>query len=124
MLLALYTIFVLGGGGAFGPMLYISDAMDNTKTVIVDKDRRKEVNTSLKEMKGRASDYNKAVQGVLKGLNPDGNSHDVTTEELEAFWSDVFELNSQFSSDFVEMRFGLRDQLSRDEWEGIFPAEG
>ena len=42
MLIALYTIVILGGGGTFCPMVFIDEALDNTKTAIVDDDRRKE----------------------------------------------------------------------------------
>lgn len=123
MLIALYTIFVLGGGGSFGPMIFIDQAMDNTKTVIVDKDRQKEVTASLKAMKSRAKDYSSDMKKNIKGLSPTSNPHEENAAELEAFWAEVFELNAQYSNDIIDMRFELRDQLSREEWEGMFPAK-
>lgn len=123
MLLALYTIFVLGGGSAFGPMLFIDDAMDNTKTVIVSKDRQKEVNATLKSMQQRSKEYTSAVKDTLKGLSADSNPHEANAADIDAFWKDVFELNTQFSNDFLDKRFELREQLDRDEWEAIFPVQ-
>ena len=123
MLVALFTIFFLGGGSPFGPMLFIDDAMKNTKTVIVDKDQQKEVKASLKAIKKRAKQYNSDVKKNLKALTAEDNAHEVSPEAIEAFWTEVFELNDQFSQDFLEMRFALRDQVSREEWAGIFPSD-
>ena len=108
MLLALYTIFVLGGGGAFGPMLFIDDAIDRTKTVIVAKERQKEITATLKSMNKRSKEYTSAVKKTIKGLDADSNPHETSAPDIEASWMEVFELNSQFSSDFVDMRFELR----------------
>ena len=123
MLIALFTIFVLGGGGSFGPMVFIDEAMDNTKTVIVDKDRQKEVKASLKAMKDRSKDYVSTVRDAIKGLTPTSNPHDTNAEELDAFWAEIFEQNARYTSDIIDMRFELRDQLSREEWEAMFPAQ-
>ena len=122
MLIALYTIFVLGGGSSFGPMIFIDEAMDNTKTVIVEKDRQKEVTASLKAMKKRSKDYVSIVKKTIKGLDTDSNPHDTNAEEIDAFWKEIFEQNARYSSDIIDMRFELRDQLSREEWEGMFPV--
>lgn len=123
MLLALYTIFVLGGGGTFGPMVYIDEAIDNTKTVIVDKDRQKEVTAALKEMKQRSKEYASDVGDTIKNLSPASNPHEATAEDLEAFWDEMIEQNARFSNDFLDMRFELLGQLDREEWEAIFPVQ-
>ena len=123
MLIALYTIFVLGGGGSFGPMIFIDEAIHQTKIVIVDKDRQKEVTTSLKAMNKRSKEYVSVVKKAIKGLTPTSNPHDTNAEELDAFWTEIFKQNARYSSDIIDMRFELRDQLSREEWEGIFPVQ-
>jgi hypothetical protein len=123
MLIALYTIFVLSGGGSFGPMVFIDEALDSAKIVIVEDDRRKEATVALKAMNKRSSEYTKATKKLAKDLGPDTDDRDVSDEELDVFWDKIITLNSEYSNDLVNMRFQLRDQLSREEWEGLFPVQ-
>ena len=122
MLIALFTIFILGGGGPFGPMVFIDDALENVESAIVEDDRRKETTATLKVMNKRSKEYTKAIRGLAKESPSEFSKHDGSDEEIEAFWGQFFELNSEYTNDLVEMRFELRDQLSRDEWEALFPA--
>jgi hypothetical protein len=123
MLLALYTIFVLGGGGTFGPIVLFDQALDNAKVVIVEDDRRKEAKTTLKAMKKRSSDYTKAGKKLANNLGFEKDDRHLSDDDVEVFWDKLLELNSQYSDDIVEMRFGLRDQLSSEEWAGLFPEQ-
>jgi len=120
MALALYTIFVLSGGGTFGPMVFIDEALDSAKVAIVEDDRRKEATATLKAMRKRSSEYTKATEKLAKDLGPDTDDRDVSDEDLDEFWDKMVKLNSDYSNDIVEMRFQLRDQLSREEWEAMF----
>jgi len=122
MLIALYTIFVLSGGGAFGTMVFIDEALGNTKSAIVDSDRRKEATASLKSMKTRTKQYTKAIKGISKEMDSSMSEHKLTDEAIDAIWDHVFDLNSEYSRDFVEIRFQLRDQVAREEWELMFPV--
>jgi hypothetical protein len=124
MALALFTIFVLSGGGTFGPMLFIDEALDSAKTVIVDDDQRKGATATLKAMKSSASDYTKATKKLAKDMDFDADDREVSNEDIDVFWDDLLALNSGYSKEIVDLRFQLRDQLSRDEWEAMFPAQG
>ena len=121
MLIAIMTILFLGGGGAFGPMLFIESAMDNAKVAIADKDRRKEATATLKAMKKRSKDYLKSVRKLSKQVNSEFDEHAANEHEIEAAWNSMFELNAAYSNDLVDLRFELRDQLSRNEWGQMFP---
>ena len=122
MLIALYTIFFFGGGGAFGPMDFVDEALDNTKSAIVDDDRRKEATASLKTMKTRTKQHTKAIKGISKEFDTSVSEHDITDEDIDAIWDHFFALDSEYASDMVEIRFELRDQVTREEWELMFPA--
>jgi len=122
MLIALYTIFFLGGGGAFGPMDFIDEALDNTKSAIVDDDRRKEATASLKTMKARTKQHTKAIKGLSKEFDSGVSEHDIADEDIDAIWDQFFVLDSEYAGDIVEIRFELRDQVTREEWELLFPA--
>jgi hypothetical protein len=120
MLIAIMTILFLGGGGAFGPMLFIDSAMDNAKVAIEDKDKRKEATATLKSMKKRSKAYLKSLKKLSKEMNSEFDEHSANEQEIDATWDSIFEMNSEYSNDLVDMRFELRDQLSRAEWEGLF----
>ncbi len=122
MLIALYTIFILSGGGTFGPMVFIDEALDNTRTAIVDDDRRKEAIVTLKAMKSRTRQYTKAIKAVSKDMDSSMGGYEFADEEIDAIWDRYFDLNTEYSKDIVEIRFQLRDQITREEWEAIFPA--
>jgi len=122
MLIAIYTIFFLGGGGTFGPMNFIDEALGNTKAAIVDDDRRKDATASLKTMKARTKQHTKAIKGLSKEFDSSMGEHEFADEGIDATWDKFFDLNSEYTRDIVEIRFELRDQVTREEWELMFAA--
>lgn len=124
MLIAIMTILFLGGSGVFGPIAFVDEAIDNARIAISDDDHRKATVAELKAINKRSKEYMKTVKGLGKDLNSYFSEHEVANEEIEAAWTSIFELNDEYSRDIIEMRFELRDQLSREEWQALFPAEG
>ena len=122
MIAAIITILILGGG-AFGPMIYIDEARDNAKTAISDEDQQTQVRADLKEMKGRTKDYMKAMNKLIKGVRKEFGVHAVDSANLDAQWNQLLTLNKSYSEDIMNMRFELRDQLTREQWAGLFPAQ-
>ena len=122
MLIALMTIFILGGG-SFGPMVYFDEARDNAKSAIIDDDQRKLVRDDLKSMKSRAKQYTKSVKGITKDLQKEFGDHAAGEADLDVYWDQVFALNASLSEDIIDMRFALRDKVSREEWTGLFPLD-
>jgi hypothetical protein len=64
----------------------------------------------------------KAVKGLSKEMASGVSGREATDEEIDAIWDRVFELNSVYSKGVVEIRFQLREQLTREEWAAIFPS--
>lgn len=122
MLIALMTILFLGGS-SFGPMLYIDEARDNAKSAIIDDDQRKLVRDDLKSMKSRAKQYTKSVDGLTKDLRKEFGDRAAGEADLDVYWDHVFALNESLSEDLIDMRFALRDKVSREEWAGLFPVD-
>ena len=122
MLIALLTIYLLGGG-SFGPMEFIDQANDTSKTAIVDDDQRKEVQATLKTMTSRAKDYSKDAEKVLSGLRKGFSDHEARTEVFEGFFTEMNALNTAYSNDIIEIRFDLRDQVTLEQWTDLFPVE-
>jgi hypothetical protein len=123
MLVAIITILILGGGGAFGPMVFIDEARDNVENVITDEEQLKEVRADLKAMKGRAKDYSKAMNKLTKDYRKEFGDHDIQGDTMDAYWGQLLSLNETYSKDLTAMRFDLRDQMTREQWEALFPLE-
>ena len=114
MLIALITILILGGSST-GMLDYIADTQDNVKVVMQKDDRRKEAVGTLKAMKKRANAYNKMVKRVSKDMNKILPSDEVTDTDFDTIWDEYFDLDLQFSQEIIDLRFQLRDQLTREE---------
>jgi thioredoxin reductase len=119
MLIALIVGMLLGGGSS-GIMAYVADARADVKTVVEDKTRRGEALAILKRMKKRAGALHKQAGKSGKALNKALKSRAVPDADVEAIWSAHFERVDQFNADMIDLRFELREQLTREEWRQLF----
>jgi hypothetical protein len=46
--------------------------------------------------------------------------HTLRNAEIDKLWDQYIDLNSDTMRDMVELRFQLKNQLTRDEWEQVF----
>ena len=120
MLLALYTIFFLGGGFSFAISDLIDDMEQSTKTVVVNDEQKKEALGTIKAMKSLLKDHGKSVGEIGKPLGKELAEHTPRTAEIDKLWDQYIDLSSDTMRDMVELRFQLKDQLTRDEWEQVF----
>lgn len=120
MLIALMTILFLGGGGSSAVLAYVADSHDAVKDVMVDDQRRDDVLETLKEFKSLAKEQNKASQNILKQLREELREHAPSDAKVESAWTSHYRQLRETNAEAVELRFRLREQLSREEWEQIF----
>lgn len=121
MLVALITIMLLGGGSA-GLLGYIAEARDNVKTVMEKDDRRKAALTTLKDMKKRTNARNKQVKKSSKELTAALSQSEINDADIDAIWEQYIAEVNQHNDDMLDLRFQLKDQLTREEWQQVFPA--
>jgi len=119
MLIALLTILFLGASSS-GLLDYIAESRDNVKAVMVKDDRRKEALDTLKAMKKITKARSKQVKRVSRGLKKAFAGADTSDEQLEAIWNRYFVAVNQYDHEIVDLRFELKDQLTREEWEAVF----
>jgi len=122
MLIALFTILLLGGGGSSSLLDFISDTGDQVKIVVEDKERQKEALKIVKAAKQRFSARGKAFGSLSKRIKAVMKSGEYTRQDIDDAWYRFFAINDQYSREIVELRFQLRDKLTREEWERIFPV--
>ncbi len=119
MLIALITILLLGGSNT-GMLDFIADTQDTVKVVMEKDDRRKEALGTLKAMKKRANARNKMVKRTSKDMNKTLSSQDVTDSDVDTIWDAYFSQRAAYNQDMLDLRFQLKDQMTREEWQEVF----
>jgi hypothetical protein len=122
MLIALFT-FLLLGGSQTGMLDYIADTQDTVEVVVESEDRREEALATLKAMKKVVSARNKMVKSVSKDLNQTLMSDAATDADIDAIWEDYFSNRSSKDLNTLDLRYQLKDQMTREEWQQVFPPE-
>jgi esterase/lipase superfamily enzyme len=122
MLIALFTILILGGSST-GILDFIADTQDTVKVVMEKDDRRKEVLATLKETKKRTEAHNKMVKRTSKDMSKILSSDDVTDADIDANWDAYFAQRAAYNQDMLELRFQLKDQITREEWQQVFAED-
>ena len=122
MLIALLTIMLLGGG-ASANLDYIADSRDAVKTVMAEDGRQKDALSVLKAMKKRAKSQNKLVRKSVKELGKLLEGREDITVEGDDILDRHLENVESYSSDMLDLRFELKEQITRDEWGQIFSEE-
>jgi RNA binding exosome subunit len=122
MLIALITIFLLGGGSSTF-LDFVADSQDAVKTVMVKGDRQKEALAVLKEMKESTNAHDKQNRKLKKAIGEAIEDREDGTGNLAIIFDQHYENLGQYTSDILDLRFELRELLTQEEWEQIFPAE-
>jgi hypothetical protein len=120
MLVALYTIFVLGGGVSFAISDFLDELKQSTKDFVVDDEHKKEALDTIKAMKALLKDHQKGIGEISKPLGKELAANPLRNAEVDKLWDQYIDLSSNTMRDMVELRFQLKDQLTRDEWEQVF----
>ena len=122
MLIALFTILLLGGSST-GMLDFIADTQDEVKVIMEKDDRRKEALGTLKAMKKRANAHNKMVQRTSKDMNKTLSSDDVTGADIDTVWDAYFAQRADYNKDMLDLRYKLKDQMTREEWQQVFAGD-
>jgi hypothetical protein len=122
MLIALLAILILGGSNT-GMLDFIADTQDEVKVVMEKDDRRKEALSTLKTMKKRTDAHNKMVKGTSKDMNTILSGDEVTDADIDVIWDAYFSQRATYNQEMLDLRYQLKDQLTREEWQQVFDGE-
>lgn len=121
MLVALLTLLFLGGGSTNAMLAYIADSKPLVKEAVVDETRRADALATLKDMKLEQKDYEKVVKKTVKELKARlATDASATSKD---FWQEFFAAKQASDEQMLDLRFQLRDQMTREEWQAVFGAE-
>lgn len=121
MLIALLTVLFLGGGSTNAVLAYIAESKPVIKETVVEETRRDAALATLKAMKAVQNEHAKVVNKTVKAFKTQLSADSAAS--TDAFWSDYFASKESSDERMIELRFQLRDQITREEWETIFPVE-
>jgi septal ring factor EnvC (AmiA/AmiB activator) len=122
MLIALITILILGSSST-GLLDYISDTQDQIKIVMQKDERRQEALSTVKKMKKRTKARNKQVNKARKEMSKTLARDDATITDIDAVWDRYFVALAAHQEEMLDLRFELRDTLTRDEWQQVFSED-
>jgi hypothetical protein len=108
------------GGASNGILDYIADTSDTVKQVLPKGDEQKAVLSTLKAMKKRSNARNKQAKRVAKALDKTYVDHAAGGAEADEIWAELFTEIGQYNNDMLDLRFELKEQISREDWEEIF----
>jgi hypothetical protein len=123
MIWALLAILFFGGGVEDAVMDYIKETKGVVSDVVEDKSRRSDINATLSEMKKRSKQRNKSAKQAFKELQGEMGEHDINEADIDAVFDNYLASLNDYNVDMIDLRFQLRDQLSREEWAALFSAE-
>lgn len=122
MLIALMTILFLGGGSS-GLFDYIADAKDSVKQTIPKGEEQKIALDTIKAMKKTIKARSKFGGKTTKTLGKLLSNHETTNSEIDAVWEEYFAEMDRYNEEMLDLRFELKTQISRKDWETIFSEE-
>ena len=122
MLIALITIMLLGGGNT-GMLGFIANTQDEVKLVMEKDDRQKEALATLKTMKKSTDARNKMVKSTSKDLSKALLDDDESYAEIDAIWDTYFSQRADYNREMLDLRYQLKDQMTREEWQQVFSAD-
>jgi hypothetical protein len=119
MLIALFMLFLLTNGPAAEPNYFV-DLQDKIESAIQSDDRKPVARKILDDMETRAESHNETTWEVIKKFTDLIDSREATTDEVVAIFERHLENSASYSSDILDLRFDLKDQMSREEWGEAF----
>jgi hypothetical protein len=120
MIAALIAILFLGGGIEDAVLDYVQYMRGTVKEVVADDERRADARATLNEMKKLTKAHSKSNQKTFKSLLRVMGEMGTEPETVDALWDDYFQTVDSYNERMIDLRFELRDTLTREEWEQMF----
>ena len=120
MIAALIAVLFLGGGIENAVLDYVAYMRGSVKEVVVDEERQAVARATVQEMQKLTSAHSKANQKAFKTLLGEVSEMETDVEIVDALWEDHFRAVETYNEQMIDLRFELRDSLTREEWQAIF----
>ena len=121
MLIATLIALLFLGSGASAMLDGIDQMHDNIKSQVADDSTREAALEIVGRLEDTAKGYADADSDSEKELLKLIQRYETTTAELQTHLGAAYEKRIQYQQEMLALRFKLKDQLTREQWEKIFP---
>jgi hypothetical protein len=116
---ALIAAAVIGGSGG-GDMVEVRlPVRDRIEETIEDETRREEVDAILTEAEEQLTADVESQVRTMQRLREISADRSTSRADIEAAFED--EERHNYAERFIDLRFRLKNTLTREEWESLFP---
>lgn len=122
MLIALFTLFFLGGGDA-ALLGRVEMLIDNVKADVQSDERRAQAVDMLKDLKDSTKEFQKRQEDRAKEFGELNEARALDTAAADAVWSAMMDDVEAYHAQMLSVRQELKTVIQKDEWGSVFAAE-
>lgn len=115
---ALTLITLLFGSGSF-ELFFIHDFEKGVKEIVVEKDRKKEILSDIKEVKSVAKEFEKLRKAEFKDFKELNTSRTASADDFMIFFTELQLQRVTHQSNISEFRVAINKKLEQPEWNSI-----
>jgi len=116
------VLFLSGSSGVIGYIYDVNKIESGIKTLVVDEPRRSEALEVAQSMETSFTAYDNKVESIGEQMRNALHAQDALDSSLDVMWNQYLQDMDDYQRNFVDLRFELKEQLNREEWAAIFPA--
>jgi len=102
---------------------FIAYSQEEVEVAMEKDDRRKEALSTIKALKKRTQAYTKVVKNASKDMTNTLSSDEGTDADIDAIWDGYFAQRAAYNQDMLDLRYQLKDQMTREEWQQVFARD-
>ena len=115
-IIALFTALFLGGPTE---LFFVDNLEKGVKKYVVEKDRKKDILSDIKEAKSIFKDFEKERKKDYKNFLNLYTDRNTTTDEINTFFEDLQDKRNGFQNIIVDQRLIIFGKIKVEEWESI-----
>jgi len=123
MVIALITLLFLGGGSLSGFLADVDALRDQIKQELPRGPERSAALDVLDRMEDAQEERSESLEGTAGLLHDEIADHEATVYDVDALWEAYHRSRSAYNHRLVALRFELKAQLTREQWQAVFAAE-
>lgn len=119
MIIGIVTLIMMLFGGGSLDVFYIDKIEQGIKKEVVDKDRKKDIQSDLKAYTKSVKEFNKVRKNQLKDLRKKNLEKSTSGNWYMEFFESRMQERINLQKTFIEQRIALQQKITDDEWGNI-----
>jgi hypothetical protein len=123
MLAAILAWFLLSSSGSSPLFVSMQEVQASIKADVGDKARRSELLSVIDEAEKTTKEYGKTMGKLTEEFTGLVQSHATQTADIQPLLKKSREDTEAYQDQMVSYLFALKKNMSREEWDRVFPAK-